>query len=73
MPGRVVFDGTATARQFYSKNHLKGCVTRQDADFTDFNKDHRIEVRLLIPRQKAKPNQTVKSRRETPLIWLCDT
>ncbi len=48
-------------------------VARQDADCADGNKDNRIEAMLLIPRQQAKPNQTVKSRRETALIRLCDT
>ncbi len=46
---------------------------QQDADCADGNKDDRIEATLLIPRQQAKPNQTVKSRRETSLIRLCDT
>ncbi len=48
-------------------------IARQDADCADGNKDDRIEATLLIPRQQAKPNQTVKSRRETALIRLCDT
>ncbi len=48
-------------------------VARQDADCADGNKDDRIEATLLIPRQQAKPNQTVKSRSETALIRLCDT
>ncbi len=73
MPGRAVFNGTAIARRFFSKNHLKGCVARQDADSADGNKDDRIEATLLIPRQQAKPHQTVKSRRETALIRLCNT
>ena len=73
MPGRAVLDGTAIARRFFSENHLKGCVARQDADCADGNKDIRIEATLLIPRQQAQPNQAVKSRRETALIWLCDT
>lgn len=48
-------------------------VARQDVDCADGNKDVRIEATLLIPRQQAKPNQAVKSRRETALIRLCDT
>ncbi len=46
---------------------------RQDADCADGNKDIRIEATLLIPRQQAQPNQTVKSCRETALIRLYDT
>ncbi len=48
-------------------------VARQDVDCADGNKDVRIEATLLIPRQQAKPNQVVKSRRETALIRLCNT
>ena len=48
-------------------------VARQDADCANGNIDVRIEATLLIPRQQAKPNQAVKSRRETALIRLCDT
>ncbi len=54
------------------KNYLVDSVARQDADCTDGNKDVRIEATLLIPRQQAKPNQAVKSRRKTALIRLCD-
>ncbi len=43
------------------------------ADCADGNKDVRIEATLLIPRQQAKPNHAVKSRRETALIRLCNT
>ncbi len=73
MPGRAVLDGTATARRFFNKNDLKECVARQDADCADGNKDVRIEATLLISRHQAKPNQAVKSRRETALIRLSDT
>ena len=52
---------------------VQGGDARQDADCADGNKDVRIEATLLIPPQQAKPNQAVKSRRETALIRLCDT
>ncbi len=48
-------------------------VTRQDADCADGNKDVKMEATLLIPRQQAQPNQTVKCRCKTALIWLFDT
>ncbi len=48
-------------------------VARQDADCADGNKDVRIEATLLIPYQKAKSNQAVKSCCETALIRLCET
>ncbi len=50
-----------------------GSVARQDADCANGNKDVRIEATLLIPRQQAQPNQSVKSRRKKALIRLCDT
>ena len=73
MPRKEVLDGTVTARRFFSENHLKRCVARQDSDCANGNKDVRIEAMLLIPRQQAKPNQAVKSRFETARIWLYDT
>ncbi len=48
-------------------------VAWKNADCADGNKDVRIEATLFIPRQKGKPNQAVKSRRETALICLYNT
>ena len=57
------------------QNYLRklNFVAQQDADCADGNKDVGIEATLFIPRQRAKPNQAVKSYCKTALIRLCNT
>ncbi len=55
MPGKTVFDGTETTRQFFSKNDLQGCVARQDAVCADGNKDVRIEATFLSHIKRLNP------------------
>ncbi len=68
------FDGYISVEEnlYEEENGGGNSVAWQDANCGDCNKDDRIAATLLIPRQHAKPNQTVKSRRQTALIRLCD-
>ncbi len=73
MPEKAVLDRTAIARRFSAKITSRSVLRSKISDCADGNKDVRIEKKLLLSRQQAKPNQAVKFSRKTDLIRLCRT